>query len=722
MNNRIIMVVLLIGICFIASCTPSLPEVKIKAGMDLETRETVEGVNETLRETNQTLRSGVNIGPETRQTITNLINQIEQFNESGVLGKDGVEVIGHLADVVDKGLKIGLDVGLKESTLTMVNDISRVIDEQPEKWGEQSQILVRVLGLVATDLADKIAGHLTTINAQVDRSIQGIGEQSRCTIDFAGQTVTRTAEQAGGKFVAGLLPILGQFYKEKKEPPQIPGVCTITPNEVNFVWQDGQLIADKNSILIAISGFNFNTTFPPTVTLQSTEGQINSDIHLKPNFETAYKLTVNLQGKTFNAVKPGSSIVFLWSEVVPNGKFEKAVLVESAPKAIANFTASNTVGAAPLTVKFFDDSSGQPTARFWYFGDGTTSQEENPIHEYKQLGTFSVKLTVKNQFSPPNTHEEKNFVVVNAPPLKANFDVAPRSGLGPLTVTFQDRSEGTPYTWLWDFGDGTSSNSRQPEPHTYTSSGPYTVKLTVRDKFGSEDSREEPNYVMVEPTPTPALPDLVIETYDVNSALPEQGETVQSMIVIRNQGTGVAGQFIVEWQPSGSSDSSQRITVQGLGPEESHAVAFNFVYPNPGNFNAIARVDANNSVVETDEGNNAVGKQIIVRPKPVRSFEDFKVTAHADHHFPEGKCTDIYMVFTIQGGWHIDRSQGDPSHPGISEIESYDNRQSRDSLRGYNYQPLDDQRIHVEGRICGAGGIDGPGAIFERTYRVFKEQ
>lgn len=54
-----------------------------------------------------------------------------------------------------------------------------------------------------------------------------------------------------------------------------------------------------------------------------------------------------------------------------------------------------------------------------------------------------------------------------------------------LTVSFEDRSTGNPTSWLWDFGDGQTSASRNPT-HTYAAAGSYTVTLLVRNSVGED--------------------------------------------------------------------------------------------------------------------------------------------------------------------------------------------------------------------------------------------
>ena len=46
-------------------------------------------------------------------------------------------------------------------------------------------------------------------------------------------------------------------------------------------------------------------------------------------------------------------------------------------------------------MRFIDHSHGEITSRTWYFGDGKTSEEENPGHLYESGGDYSVRLIVR---------------------------------------------------------------------------------------------------------------------------------------------------------------------------------------------------------------------------------------------------------------------------------------------------------------------------------------
>jgi chitodextrinase len=66
-----------------------------------------------------------------------------------------------------------------------------------------------------------------------------------------------------------------------------------------------------------------------------------------------------------------------------------------------SFSASPTQGVVPLTVHFTDQSAGSPTGWSWDFGDGATSTERNPSHQYTRPGSYTVTLTTTG---PTGTH------------------------------------------------------------------------------------------------------------------------------------------------------------------------------------------------------------------------------------------------------------------------------------------------------------------------------
>jgi PKD repeat protein len=69
----------------------------------------------------------------------------------------------------------------------------------------------------------------------------------------------------------------------------------------------------------------------------------------------------------------------------------------------------------------------------------------------------------------------------------AKFTQSKYSGKVPLTVQFTDKSLNSPTTYLWRFGDGSTSSEKSPS-HVYTKAGIYVPQLTVTNSAGSDTS------------------------------------------------------------------------------------------------------------------------------------------------------------------------------------------------------------------------------------------
>lgn len=156
---------------------------------------------------------------------------------------------------------------------------------------------------------------------------------------------------------------------------------------------------------------------------------------------------------------------------------------------VANFHADRLIGVTPLTVKFTDDSANAPTAWSWKFELGAavvgTSTAQNPTYMFTAIGVYTVTLTAAN-INGSDDEKKAAYITVTVASTGpvADFVFAPLVGTAPLPVTFTDKSTGTPATWAWNFGDGTTASSQSPS-HTYTNPGAYTIRLTVTNISGT---------------------------------------------------------------------------------------------------------------------------------------------------------------------------------------------------------------------------------------------
>jgi beta propeller repeat protein len=94
-----------------------------------------------------------------------------------------------------------------------------------------------------------------------------------------------------------------------------------------------------------------------------------------------------------------------------SNKLTKTNYIAVVAKPVAAFSASPTTVKTLLNVSFTDKSTGVPTSWKWTFGDGTTSTLINPVHQYSQEGTYTVKLTVKN-VAGTSTATKTNYIKV----------------------------------------------------------------------------------------------------------------------------------------------------------------------------------------------------------------------------------------------------------------------------------------------------------------------
>lgn len=111
----------------------------------------------------------------------------------------------------------------------------------------------------------------------------------------------------------------------------------------------------------------------------------------------------------------------------------------------------------------------------WDFGDGTASSSAtNPVHQYTLPGSYGVTLTATGN---GDTCTTTDTIFVNFCYAYYTSQVSSNGN-----VNFTNNSSASPFGvgWSWNFGDGSGASSFNAS-HTYTSSGTYTVILTLND-------------------------------------------------------------------------------------------------------------------------------------------------------------------------------------------------------------------------------------------------
>lgn len=183
--------------------------------------------------------------------------------------------------------------------------------------------------------------------------------------------------------------------------------------------------------------------------------------------------------------------------------------VRTGTKPIANFTGGPTPVCSSQPVQF-TDLSVPADEWLWDFGDGSTSTQQNPTHNYQDTGYFDVTLVAYNN-GCPDTVVIPNFVRI-LPPV-ALFNAASNC-VNKFRFDFADMSI-APQSWLWDFGDGSTSTLQNPT-HLYSSLGAFTVTLIVTNSNGCADTTSQTVRTINETPDFNATPPVVCRGNPIN--------------------------------------------------------------------------------------------------------------------------------------------------------------------------------------------------------------
>ncbi|MFY0671900.1 MAG: PKD domain-containing protein [Bacteroidia bacterium] len=194
------------------------------------------------------------------------------------------------------------------------------------------------------------------------------------------------------------------------------------------------------------------------------------------------------------------------------GNYSVSLVAQSVNNCSDTFTTSAEVLGLP-TVSWtkqgncqsesisFSSSVSNASTFNWTFGDGSSSNQQNPSYTYAVSGTFDVTLTATSNRGC--SASEKLAIVINTKPT-ADF-LSFEECLGDTSKFINLSKDANLYSWNFDNGS-TSSNA---EPSTlYSQSGNYNVRLIAENRFGCKDT-------LVRKTLVNALPNMSISVPNV---------------------------------------------------------------------------------------------------------------------------------------------------------------------------------------------------------------
>src|SRR5215204_1163463 len=224
-----------------------------------------------------------------------------------------------------------------------------------------------------------------------------------------------------------------------------------------YIWNfgDGSEESDEQTVLHT---FEEAGTYNVTLAATDTDNQ---------NAFDSIEITVNEPPPPTTITEP------LTVGIISNG-------TESVVPATFEFQANLTGGTGPYTIS-------------WDFGDGSEeSDEQTVLHTFEEAGTYNVVVTGTDE----NGQEASDNleITINEPPpppppttitepLTVGIISNGTESVVPATFEFQANLTGgtEPYTYIWNFGDGSEESDEQTVLHTFEEAGTYNVTLAATD-------------------------------------------------------------------------------------------------------------------------------------------------------------------------------------------------------------------------------------------------
>jgi PKD repeat protein len=180
------------------------------------------------------------------------------------------------------------------------------------------------------------------------------------------------------------------------EPNNTARMFATCPQPPMTSGQSGGDICEKTTSLDTLS---FSSGIGTAVIRDNGSPEVNDVTSTKQGVNALTGLVIQANNKTTNVY---------WTRVLSLG-------APPPTSVAADFTATPTSGTAPLNVQFSDASTGSPTTWSWNFGDGATSTQQSPSHQYTQPGTYDVTLTASKPGST-DTETKTGFITVGSTP------------------------------------------------------------------------------------------------------------------------------------------------------------------------------------------------------------------------------------------------------------------------------------------------------------------
>jgi gliding motility-associated-like protein len=162
---------------------------------------------------------------------------------------------------------------------------------------------------------------------------------------------------------------------------------------------------------------------------------------------------------------------------------------------------------ATIVFRDFTTKNEPIISTVWDFGDGTTSNAQEPTHFYTQPGTYIVRLNITTQSNCSSSYADTILIYRTPAPAILSRDTICVNIPDPFNGVIAQPDSVT--NWTWNFGNGQTSNVPN-NTITYTSAGNFNIQLTTSNLIGCSNTITKTIYVSPPPTAIPVQDPITI--------------------------------------------------------------------------------------------------------------------------------------------------------------------------------------------------------------------
>lgn len=346
-------------------------------------------------------------------------------------------------------------------------------------------------------------------------------------------------------------------------PPTAPGPTNPITNVSNSVLsgESPLTVGFSISILDPTSTIAWNFGDPNA---SAANPNTDSDLVVNHSYFTAGTYTVTL---TVTSSLYGQQVK----------TFTVTVTAPPASALTTNLYVSETSGPAPLLVTFSMALDFVQSSIVWTFGDGHSNNQNVLATEntYAKPGTYNGSVTITPESGSPITKTwqivvQPNTLNVVTASILYDPNVVDPAGNGEVdnAITVEgDAGAGTaPYTYQWNWGDGTQASTGLQPSHTYTEAGTYVITLTVTDSIGDTAQAQKTITIDNAPVKVGDVTIIIVSNQIIDSG-GLQSNSLPLQVQNNRQDVAIPGYIVVSIFGDSTSSSSEVGT-----PEQSETV------------------------------------------------------------------------------------------------------------------------------------------------------